>query len=59
MGMGHPKEEHKEDHRSPRHHQDLRKAGVKGSGVIREYHARRVAPLMAHVLLMHCMVPVA
>jgi hypothetical protein len=37
----------------------LRKADVKGSGVIGEYHARRVAPLMAHALLMHRMVPIA
>jgi hypothetical protein len=32
---------------------------VKGSDVIRAYHARRVAPLLARVLLMHRMVPVA
>jgi hypothetical protein len=37
----------------------LREAGMKGSGVIGVYHARRVAPLMAHALLMHRMVPVA
>jgi hypothetical protein len=37
----------------------LREGSVKGSGVIRAYHARRVVPLMARMLLMHRMVPVA
>jgi hypothetical protein len=37
----------------------LREADVKGSGVIRTYHARRMVPLMARVLLMHRMIPVA
>jgi hypothetical protein len=37
----------------------LRDGGVKGSGIIEAYHERRVAPLMARVLLMHRMVPVA
>jgi hypothetical protein len=37
----------------------LKEGGVKGSGIIRAYHARRVAPLMACMLLMHWMVPVA
>jgi hypothetical protein len=36
----------------------LRDGGVKGSGIIRVYHARRVAPLMARTLLMHQMVPI-
>ena len=31
--------------------------GVKGSGIIGTYHARRVAPLMAHVLPLHQMAP--
>jgi hypothetical protein len=37
----------------------LREADVNGSGVIGAYHARRVAPLMAFMLPMHRMVPVA
>jgi hypothetical protein len=37
----------------------LREDGVKGSGVIGAYHARRVAPLMARALPMYQMVPVA
>jgi hypothetical protein len=37
----------------------LREAGVVGSDVIRVYHARRVASLMARALQMHRMVPVA
>jgi hypothetical protein len=37
----------------------LRDGDVKESGVIGAYHVRRVAPLMARVLLMHRMVPVA
>jgi hypothetical protein len=37
----------------------LREVGVKGRGVIGVYHAWRVAPLMAHALLMHRIVPVA
>jgi hypothetical protein len=36
----------------------LRKASVKGSGVIGAYHARRVAPLMDRTLPMQRMVPV-
>jgi hypothetical protein len=31
----------------------LRDGSVKGSGIIGVYHSRRVAPLMAHALLMH------
>ena len=30
---------------------------MKGSGIIGAYHARRVAPLMAHALPLHGMVP--
>ena len=30
---------------------------MKGSGIIGAYHARRVAPLMAHVLPLHQMMP--
>jgi hypothetical protein len=37
----------------------LREVGVKGSRVIRTYHARRMVPLMARVLLMHHMIPIA
>ena len=32
---------------------------MKGSGIIGAYHARRVAPLMAHVLPLYQMVPEA
>ena len=35
----------------------LKDRGVKGSGIIGAYHARRVVPLMAHVLPLHRMVP--
>jgi hypothetical protein len=34
----------------------LREDSVKGSGIIRAYHTRRVVPLMAHPLLMYWMV---
>ena len=37
----------------------LKQRGVKGSGIIGAYHARRVAPLMAHVLPLYQMVPEA
>ena len=37
--------------------QTLKDWGVKGSGIIGAYHARRVAPLMARVLPLHQMVP--
>jgi len=37
----------------------LKKNGLKGSGGIRAYHARRVAPLMMHVLLLYVMAPEA
>ena len=37
--------------------QTLKDRGVKGSGIIGTYHARRVAPLMARVLPLHQMVP--
>jgi hypothetical protein len=37
----------------------LREVSVKGSRVIGAYHARRVVPLMSHMLLMHRMVPIA
>jgi hypothetical protein len=37
----------------------LREDSVKGSGIIRAYHMRRVVPLMARPLLMYQMVPVA
>ena len=30
---------------------------MKGSGIIGAYHTRRVAPLMAHALPLHQMVP--
>ena len=33
--------------------QTLKDRGVKGSGIIGAYHARRVALLMAHVLHLH------
>ena len=33
--------------------QTLKDRGVKGSGIIGAYHARRVVPLMARVLLLH------
>ena len=33
--------------------QTLKDRGVKGSGIIGTYHARRVAPLMARVLPLH------
>ena len=35
----------------------LKDRGMKGSGIIGAYHARRVAPLMAHALPLHRMVP--
>jgi len=37
----------------------LKERGVKGSGIIGAYHLRRVAPLMACMLPLHQMVPVA
>ena len=37
----------------------LKENGLKGSGVIRAYHARRVAPLMMHALPLYAMVPEA
>jgi len=37
--------------------QTLKDRGVRGSGIIGAYHARRVAPLMARVLPLHQMVP--
>jgi hypothetical protein len=37
----------------------LREDGMKESGVIGAYNARRVAPLMAHALPMYQMVPIA
>ena len=37
--------------------QTLKDRGVKGSGIIGAYHARRVAPLMARMLPLHQMVP--
>ena len=37
--------------------QTLKDRGVKGSGIIGAYHARRVVPLMARVLPLHQMVP--
>ena len=35
----------------------LKVRGVKGSGIIGSYHARRVAPLMARMLPLHRMTP--
>ena len=35
----------------------LKDRGVKGSGIIGAYHARRVVPLMARVLPLHQMAP--
>jgi hypothetical protein len=37
----------------------LRESDIKGSRVIRVYHTRRVASLLARALLMHRVVPVA
>ena len=37
--------------------QALKERGVKGTGIIGAYHARRVAPLMARVLPLHRMMP--
>ena len=37
--------------------QALKGRGVKGTGIIGAYHARRVAPLMARVLPLHRMMP--
>ena len=37
----------------------LKDRGMKGSGIIGAYHARRVAPLMAHALPLYQMVPEA
>ena len=37
--------------------QALKDQGVKGTGIIGAYHARRVAPLMARVLPLHRMMP--
>ena len=39
--------------------QTLKQRGVKGSGIIGAYHARRVAPLMARALPLYQMVPKA
>ena len=39
--------------------QTLKNRGMKGSGIIGAYHARRVAPLMARVLPLYQMVPEA
>ena len=35
----------------------LKESGLKGSGVIKAYHARRVAPLMMRVLPLYAMAP--
>ena len=37
----------------------LKENGLKGSGVIRAYHARRVVPLMTHTLPLYAMAPEA
>ena len=37
----------------------LKENGLKGSGIIGAYHARRVAPLVTRVLLLYAMVPKA
>jgi hypothetical protein len=37
--------------------QILKERGVKGSGIISAYHARRVAPLMSHALPLFLMAP--
>ena len=37
----------------------MKENGLKGLGVIGAYHARRVAPLMTHVLPLYAMVPEA
>ena len=37
----------------------LKKNGLKGSGIIRAYHMRRVAPLMMRVLPLYAMAPEA
>ena len=37
----------------------LKESGLKGSGVIGAYHARRVAPLMTRALPLYAMVPEA
>ena len=37
----------------------LKESGLKGSGVIGAYHARRVAPLMMHALPLYAMAPEA
>jgi hypothetical protein len=37
----------------------LKDHGLRGTGVIRAYHARRVAPLMVRALPLYVMIPVA
>ena len=37
----------------------LKESDLKGSGIIRAYHMRRMAPLMRHVLPLYAMVPEA
>ena len=37
----------------------MKESGLKGSGIIGAYHARRVAPLMMHALPLYAMVPEA
>ena len=39
--------------------QILKERGLKGSGIIRAYHTRRVAPLMRHALPLYGMAPEA
>ena len=53
--VGRPEEGQKEDLRPHRRHEN----GLKGSGVIGAYHARRVAPLMTRALPLYEIVPEA
>ena len=57
MRWGVPEKDKKKIHD---HHTDvqiLKERGVKGSGIIGAFYARRVAPLMARALPLHQMVP--
>ena len=54
---GPPKKENKRMHDILEAIAFLRNHGLHGAGVIRAYHARRVAPLMARVLPLYGMTP--
>ena len=59
MGVGRPGQGKEATQRPSCRHPNSEPRGVKGSGVIGAYHARRVAPLMARMLPLYQMVPEA